>query len=114
MCIQDYSHTDSRQYMAFGDEKDGTLFLWDVPNHLRNKQQDEEENIEKFWDREISKCLFVIKQREEKKEEWNQAKADTERARAMDEAAKDVSEETKQQKEEEKEEEYQVYLLQTK
>jgi hypothetical protein len=21
--------------MAFGDEKDGTLFLWDVPRHLR-------------------------------------------------------------------------------
>lgn len=70
MKFQDYDHSDGRQYMAFGDEKDGTLFLWDVPNHLRMRQQDEEENIDKFWDREVSKCQFVINQREAKKEEW--------------------------------------------
>ena len=53
MRFQDFNHADERQYMAFGDEKDGTLFLWDVPNHLRMKQNEEEENIDKFWDREI-------------------------------------------------------------
>jgi hypothetical protein len=46
--------------MAFGDEKDGTLFLWDVPHNLRNAQPDEQDNIENFWDREVSKCTFVI------------------------------------------------------
>jgi len=46
--------------MAFGDEKDGTLFLWEVPHNLKVSQPDELENIESFWDREISKCLFVI------------------------------------------------------
>jgi phosphoenolpyruvate-protein kinase (PTS system EI component) len=97
--------------MAFGDEKEGTLYLWEVPNHLRTKQHDEEENIDKFWDREVSKCMFITRQREEKKEEWAQAKANAERKRALEDAAKEVSEETKLQKEEEKEDEYQMYLL---
>jgi hypothetical protein len=61
--------------MAFGDEKDGTLFLWEVPHNLKIMQQNEEENIQIFWDREIDKCKFVIDQREQKKEEWNEAKA---------------------------------------
>ena len=30
----------------------------------------EEEVIQKFWDREIKKCMFVIDQREQKKEEF--------------------------------------------
>jgi hypothetical protein len=50
--------------MAFGDEKDGTLFLWDVPHNLSHPQPDEQENIEIFWEREVNKCLFVVSQRE--------------------------------------------------
>lgn len=56
MKFQDFKHEDGKQYMAFGDEKDGTFFLWDVPDHLRVGSDNEEENIEKFWRREVSKC----------------------------------------------------------
>lgn len=50
--------------MAFGDEKEGTFFLWEVPQNLKQPQENEEENIQNFWDREVKKCLFVIDQRE--------------------------------------------------
>lgn len=46
--------------MAFGDEKDGTLFLWEVPSNLKKPLPNEKENIEIIWDREVKKCLFVI------------------------------------------------------
>jgi hypothetical protein len=46
--------------MAFGDEKDGTLFLWDIPTNLKVAQPEELENIEVFWEREVKKCLFVV------------------------------------------------------
>lgn len=78
--------------MAFGDEKDGTLFLWDVPHNLSHPQPDEQENIEIFWEREVNKCLFVVKQREQKKEEWAEMKAEMEKKKALAEAAKDISE----------------------
>jgi hypothetical protein len=97
--------------MAFGDEKDGTLFLWDVPHNLRNAQPDEQDNIENFWDREVSKCTFVIQQREQKKEEWNEAKAENERRKAMAEAARDVSEDAILAAEEKQEDAYQDLLL---
>jgi hypothetical protein len=45
--------------------------------------------------------LFVVDQREQKKEEWGANKADDEKRRAMAEAAKDVTEEQIQTKEEE-------------
>ena len=53
--------------MAYGDKDNGTLFLYEVPPNLKSIQENEEENIQKFWDREIEKCLFVIDQRERKK-----------------------------------------------
>ena len=65
--------------MAFGDEKEGTFFLWEVPQNLKQAQENEEENIQNFWDREVAKCLFVIKQREEKKEEFNLQKVEMEK-----------------------------------
>jgi len=111
MRFQTYKHTDNKQFMAFGDEKDGTLFLWEVPHNLKVMQPDEEENIDKFWEREIDKCLFVIDQREQKKEEWNEAKADDEKRKALAEAAKDVSEETLMAAEEKQENAYQDLLL---
>jgi hypothetical protein len=46
--------------MAYGDKDNGTLFLYEVPSNLKSIQENEEENIQKFWDREIEKCLFVI------------------------------------------------------
>jgi hypothetical protein len=35
--------------MAFGDEKDGTLFLWEVPSNLKTPLPNEQENIDIFW-----------------------------------------------------------------
>lgn len=111
MRFQDVVHDDGRQYMAFGDEKDGTLFLWDVPRHLRERQDNEEENIEKFWKREVDKCLFVINQRAEKREEWNNAKQEADKRKQLEELEKEITSEMKEEKEIEQEEAYQNYLL---
>jgi hypothetical protein len=46
--------------MAYGDKENGTLFLYEVPPNIKNIQPDEEENVEKFWEQEIKKCLFVV------------------------------------------------------
>lgn len=100
--------------MAFGDEKDGTLFLWEVPHNLKTSQNEEFDNVEAFWDREVKKCLYVVEQRETKKEDWAQAKAEDEKQKAIAEAAKDISEEALLQKEEEGETQYQLLLLQYK
>lgn len=85
--------------MAYGDEKDGTLFLWEVPTNLRFPLENELENIERFWDREVKKCLFVIEQRERKKEEYSMAKAEKEKAAALAEQAKEIGEEVLMQRE---------------
>ena len=34
--FQYFKHEDRKQYMAYGDEQDGTLFLYEVPVNLRN------------------------------------------------------------------------------
>lgn len=97
--------------MAFGDEKDGTLFLWEVPSNLKKPLPNEKENIEIVWDREVKKCLFVIDQSENKKEEYTIAKAEMEKNRALEEQAKEISQEALDQKEMEQEEKYQDLLL---
>jgi len=112
MRFQHYKHADGRQYMAFGDEKDGTLFLWEVPHNLKNpSSKDEKENVEKFWDKEVEKCLFVADQREQKKEDWSTAKQEIEKQKALREAEKDISEEARQQKIDDNENAYQDLLL---
>jgi len=35
-------HEDKKQYMAYGDEQDGTLFLYEVPSNLKTPQEKEE------------------------------------------------------------------------
>lgn len=114
MRFQHYKHADGKQYMAYGDEKDGTLFLWEVPVNLKIPQDNELENIEKFWDREVKKCLFVVEQREQKKEDYAMARAEEEKRRALAEAAKEISADAKMQKELEEEESYQDLLLKFK
>jgi len=79
--------------MAFGDEKDGTLFLWEVPANLKTPLPGEEENIQKVWDREVEKCLYIIDQREQKKEEYTVAKAEREKQIALAEQAREISQE---------------------
>ena len=59
-----------KQYMAFGDEADGTLFLYDVPPNLKTPQDIEKANIEAFWNREIEKCEYVKSRRALRKEEF--------------------------------------------
>jgi len=44
------------QLMAYGDEQNGSLYLREVSNNLRNPGENEKENIGAFWDREIEKC----------------------------------------------------------
>jgi hypothetical protein len=58
--------------MAYGDEQDGTLFLYEVPTNLRNTQDKEVEIIEEFWDREIKKCNYVKERRVVRKEEFQE------------------------------------------
>lgn len=70
-----------------------------MPPNLKNMQEKEDENIEKFWDREIEKCKFVIAQRERKKEEYQIAKAEDEKRKAQLEALKEVTEDALKQKE---------------
>lgn len=42
--------------MALGEEDDGTLYLSEVPNNLRNQGENELQLMTKFWEREIEKC----------------------------------------------------------
>ena len=58
--------------------------------------------------------MFVIKQREEKREEWINEKAEKDKQKALDELAKEVTQEMKDEKEIEQEEAYQNYLLAVK
>ena len=66
--FQYFKHVDNKQYMAYGDKDNGTLFLQEIPSNLKNIFENEEEIINDFWAREVKKCLFVIEQREQKKE----------------------------------------------
>ena len=43
--FQYYKHPDNKQYMAYGDKDNGTLFLYEVPANLKNIQEDEEDHI---------------------------------------------------------------------
>lgn len=100
--------------MSYGDKDGGTLYLYEVPPNLRNCQPGEKEAIETFWDKEIEKCHFIISQRETKKEEFSNKKAEEEKAKALAEAAKDVSKEVLDEREQAEEEAYQDLLLKCK
>lgn len=100
--------------MALGDKLNGTLFLYEIPSNLKSIQENEEENIANFWEKEIKKCYFVIAQREQKKEEYNAAKVEDEKRKAIAEAEKEINEETKLQMELDEEDCYQELLLKYK
>jgi hypothetical protein len=57
--------------MAYGDKGEGTLYLYEVPNNLRNAQDNEIETIKAFFDKEIEKCEFVRTRRVTMREEWD-------------------------------------------
>jgi len=100
--------------MALGDKLNGTLFLYEIPANLKNIQENEEDNISNFWEKEIKKCYFVLSQREQKKEEFNANKVEEEKQKAIAEAAKDINAETKLQMELDEEDAYQALLLKYK
>ena len=93
--FQYFKHADNKQYMALGDKLNGTLFLYEIPSNLKNIQENEEENVSNFWEKEIQKCKFVVSQREQKKEEYNAAKVEAEKIRAMEEAEKEINDEAR-------------------
>jgi hypothetical protein len=55
--------------MAYGDESDGTLFLYEVPTNLKTPYEKEVNIIDEFWQREINKCNYVKERRVIRKEE---------------------------------------------
>lgn len=56
--------------MAYGDDSEGTLFLYEVPSNLKTAQEKEEQIIDDFWQREINKCNYVKERRVVRKEEF--------------------------------------------
>jgi hypothetical protein len=57
--------------MAYGDEQNGSLYLREVSNNLRNPGENEKENIGAFWDREIEKCKYVKDRREKMRNDFD-------------------------------------------
>jgi WD40 repeat protein len=53
--FQQYKHNDGSQYLAFGEQNDGTVFLYNVPPNLRTPQGEEKTMMDDFWKREIKK-----------------------------------------------------------
>ena len=111
-----FQHTESmtrNQHIGFGDDSEGTLFLFNVPSNLRVPQSEEVENMTNFWQREIAKCQYQIKRKKVRDEE----KAKFEQARALEEAAKgdDITnpdaEDEELAAEMEEEESYQDFLI---
>ena len=58
--------------MAYGDETEGTLFLYEVPNNLSKPFENEETHIENFWNKEILKRRYVKERRVTMREEFNE------------------------------------------
>ena len=85
--------------MAYGDEADGTLFLYEVPTNLKNSQDKEFDTIEEFWKREIDKCKDVIERREKQQEEWQEQQKQDDIRKAKEEQLKDTQEDAETQKE---------------
>jgi len=83
--FQYFKHEDRKQYMAYGDETDGTLFLYEVPPNLKNSQDKEFDAIEEFWQREISKCRDVVERREVQLIEWQEEQKQADIAKAKEE-----------------------------
>jgi len=102
------------QYMAYGDKGEGTLYLYEVPNNLRNAQDNEVETIKAFFDKEIEKCEFIRTRRVTMREEWDTKERQKMIAQAKAEAEKEQAEDAEQEREMAEEAAYQEYLLVTK
>lgn len=110
--FQQYKHRDGSQYLAFGEENDGTIFLYGVPPNLKNPVGDEEGAMRQFWQREIEKCFYQKQRKEiriEEKEEEEERKAKEEMLREQEN--QNMDEDAAHQKELEEEEKYQAMKL---
>ena len=112
--FQYFKHEDRKQYMAYGDEADGTLFLYEVPANLKNPQDKEFDAIEEFWEREINKCNDVIERRELQLIEWQEEQKLEDIRKAKEEAQKENHEEAEVQRELDQEQNYQELLMKYK
>lgn len=99
------------QLMAYGDEADGTLYLQDVPVNLRQPQENEEQEIKKFWDHEVHKCDYVKERRVRMREQWDEKVKQEAIKQAQEEAKREMGEEVELEKEEKEEAAYQDMLL---
>jgi hypothetical protein len=100
--------------MAYGDQTEGTLYLYEVPQNLLVPQEHEVETIDAFWNREIEKCDYVKARRVTMKEDWTETETKKTLAAAAAEAEKDKLEDAEVAVELAEEESYQEMLLQMK
>lgn len=110
--FQQYKQSDGSQYLAFGEENDGTVFLYNVPPNLKNPQGDEETTMDQFWKREIEKCYYQKDRKEirlEEKEAEEEKQAIDEMMREQE--AQNMDDDATIQKELEEEEKYQLMKL---
>jgi len=98
------------QFMAYGDETEGTLFLYEVPPNLSKPFENEEETIANFWEKEIQKSRYVKDRRVTMREDWNEIQKEKDIARAMAEAMNDQAGDAEQEKEMAEEEAYEELL----
>ena len=75
--------------MAYGDEADGTLNLQEVSTNLKNPQENEEQEIRKFWDNEVVKCNYVKERRVTMREQWHEKVKAEEIRKALEEAKRE-------------------------
>ena len=90
------------------------MTLFEVPANLRVPAENEAENIEAFWSREIEKCNYVRDRREVRKEEFQEQQKAEEIRRAIEEQQKDQLDDVELQKEQEAEMQYQELLMKYK
>lgn len=98
--------------MAYGDQTEGTLYLYEVPGNLATAQDDEFNSINEFWNTEIRKCDYVKDRRVTMKEDYQTNETAKSIAAAKAEAEKDKLEDADAEKELAEEEAYQDSLIQ--
>ncbi len=112
--IKDKKGKRTRQQMAYGDQTEGALYLYEVPQNLSVQQDDEVQAIKEFWDTEIRKCDYVKMRRVQMKEDYQLQETAKAIALAKAEAEKDKLEDADAEKELAEEEAYQDQLIQMK
>ena len=82
-----------------------------MPENLRRPQENEEQEIKRFWDNEVIKCNYVKERRVRLQEQWQEQVKAIAVAKAVEEAKKEQGEEIAQIQEEKDEADYEALLL---